>query len=42
MQQGWEPEEIGVLHWQPSTGQTLDSYLVYFGVAVVVVAGGMQ
>ena len=30
--------EIEVLHWRPSTAQTLDSYLVYFGVAAVVVA----
>ena len=41
VQQGWELEEIEVLHWQPSTGQTLDSYLVYFGVAVVVVAAAV-
>ena len=37
-QQGWEPElEIGVLHQQPSTEQTLDSYSECFGVVVVVV-----
>ena len=41
VQQGWGPEEIEVLHWQPSTGQTLDSYLVYFGVAAVVVAAAV-
>ena len=42
VQQGWEPEpEIEVLHQQPSTEQTLDSYSECFGVVVVVVVAAV-